>query len=101
MHLNAETAVQTCTQISDFNIAIMALRLTFGGAPNPSEWGAVSESCIDLTNAIMHEPDWNSNELMSPSEHLVPPYQTLRDEMSFRVGKDLFVDVPVNDKGMA
>jgi hypothetical protein len=41
-HLNASTAVQTCTQLRALNLALMILRLSFGAAPCPSEWGAIS-----------------------------------------------------------
>ena len=52
-HLNAETAVQTCTQIPDKNLAVLFLRLTFGEAPGPYEWGVLSESVCDLAIAIL------------------------------------------------
>lgn len=51
-HLNAETAIQTCTQIPEEKLAIIALRLTFGGTPGPYEWGAISEPICDLVNAL-------------------------------------------------
>ena len=36
-HLNADTAIQTCTQLPEEDLAIVALHLTFGGAPGPYE----------------------------------------------------------------
>ncbi len=39
-HLNAATAVQTCTQLSKFNLHLLALRPTLGEAPGP--YGAPS-----------------------------------------------------------
>ena len=39
MHLNGKVVVQTMTQIPELDLAIASLRLTFGGRPNPSEWG--------------------------------------------------------------
>jgi hypothetical protein len=47
-HLNTSTAVQTCTQLPELCLAVMMLRLSFGGAPCPSEWVAISESVYDL-----------------------------------------------------
>ena len=41
-HLNWRTAIQTCTQLPDKNLAILALRLTFGGAPGPYKWGGIA-----------------------------------------------------------
>ena len=37
-HLNARTAVQTCTQLPGKDLAVLFLRLTFGGAPGPYSW---------------------------------------------------------------
>ena len=54
-HLSAETAIQTCTQLSDEKLAIIALRLTFGGAPGSYEWGVISESICDLEIAILQD----------------------------------------------
>ncbi len=50
-HLNAATAVQTCTQIPSEGLALLMLQLTFGGAPCPSEWGSIAELICDLANA--------------------------------------------------
>jgi hypothetical protein len=36
-HLNATTAIQTCTQLPTKGLALMMLQLTFGGAPCPTE----------------------------------------------------------------
>jgi hypothetical protein len=99
MHLNSEVAIQTCTQIPEMGLAVLATRLTFGGRPNPSKWGMVGETCIDLANAIQLDPDWDPDELFSPSQHLVPKYKPLPDDIPFAQAKELFVNIPVNDKG--
>ena len=52
-HLNAMIAIQTCTQLPSEGLALLMLRLTFGGAPCPSEWGSIAESICDLANAIL------------------------------------------------
>ena len=56
-HLNAQYAVQTCTQLPEEDLAILALRLTFAGSPCPYEWGVISESVCDLAMAILHSND--------------------------------------------
>ena len=38
-HLNANTEIRTCTQLPEEDFVIVALCLTFGGAPGPYEWG--------------------------------------------------------------
>ena len=52
-HLIAKTAIQTCTQLSDENLAIIALRLTFRESPGSYEWGVISESICDLAITIL------------------------------------------------
>ena len=37
-HLNADTAIQICTQLTEEDLEIVSLHLTFGGAPGPYEW---------------------------------------------------------------
>ena len=56
-HLGAKTAIQTGTQLPDKNLAVVALRPTFGGAPGPYEWGVILDTVCDLTTAILHEDD--------------------------------------------
>jgi hypothetical protein len=51
-HLNAVTAVKTITQLTEDELCIIMLHLTFGGAPCPFEWNIISESIRDLANAI-------------------------------------------------
>ena len=38
-NLNVDTEIQTCTQLPEEDLAIVALCLTSGGAPGPYEWG--------------------------------------------------------------
>ena len=100
MHLAASTATQTCTQLPDENLAIIALRLTFGGAPGPYEWGVVSESICDLAMRILQDEDWDPNTLHAPNPELVPTAKMLDDDIPFAVGRKLIVDVPVNPRGV-
>ena len=41
------------------NLCFIALRLTFGGAPNPNIWSDLSESITDLANALLQCQAWN------------------------------------------
>ena len=38
-HLNTKTVIQTCTQLPEGNLTVLAPRLTFGSAPSPYELG--------------------------------------------------------------
>ena len=100
-HLSAETAIQTCTQLSDENLAIIALRLTFGGALGSYKWGVISESICDLAIAILQEENWNPKFLRALGSELVRKKIILDDDVPFGVGKELIVDVPVDPKGIA
>lgn len=77
----------------------MALRLTFGGAPCPYEWSIISETICDLATAIAHDKNWCPLTLQAPDQTLVTPPAFLPDDIPFAPGKDLIVDMEVNDRG--
>ena len=97
--MNAEAAVQTCTQSPEENLAIMALRLTFGGLPCPYEWGIISESLCDLSMVFLQCNDWDPYSLRSKLGDLVPQPKVLPDDVPFAEGKDLIVDIPFDPRG--
>ncbi|KAL7526143.1 hypothetical protein ACHAXR_001342 [Thalassiosira sp. AJA248-18] len=101
MHFSAKTATHTCTQLQDKGLAIMSLRLTFGGAPGPYEWGVMSESICNLAMKILHlhDDDWDPNTLHAPNQELVPPAKLLGDDIPFAVGRKLILDIPMNPRG--
>ena len=82
-HLNVNKAIQTCNQIPEEDLAIVALRLTFGGAPGPYEWGVFSESICDLSIAIMENTGWDPTSLCAPNGQIVPPSLFLDDSIPF------------------
>ncbi len=86
-HLNASTAVQTCTQLPELSLAIMMLRLSFGGAPCPLEWGAILESVCDLINTILQHNDWDPLTLFNAAAQAhVPLKELLPDNVPFGIG---------------
>jgi len=86
-HLNAETAVQTCTQLPELRLALMMLRLSFGGAPCPSEFGTFSESICDLIIAILLHDDWDPLTLFAKEAQAhVPPKEVLPEDVPFGIG---------------
>ena len=66
MHIAFETALRSALQFEEEEIAVIMLRLTFGGKACPSEWGAASEIFCDLTNALLNDPSWDPEELYNP-----------------------------------
>ena len=99
MHLSWDTAIKTVTQIPQLLLALMMLRLSFGGAPGPFEFSVASELLCDLIIAIMHNKDWNPYELHGKNQHLVPPPELLDDSIPFAKGLELIVDIPIDPIG--
>ena len=99
MHLNAETASQTCTMLPEFGLLLNWLRLSFGGKPCPYMWGVFSESICDLANAILFNDDWDPFDLLAPNQPLVPPRTLLDDDIPFCAGAELIVEIPIDPRG--
>ena len=57
LHYSMCTTQQSVVAIDDF--VLVALRLTFGGAANLSQWSDISELTCDLTNNIMRDEGWD------------------------------------------
>jgi hypothetical protein len=53
-------------------VAYIALRLTFGGSPNPPTWCSFSEMVTDLSNEIPLCPEWDHEKLRSPDQPEAP-----------------------------
>jgi len=53
-------------------MAYLALRLTFGGSPNPPTWCMVSEMVTDLANEICQCEDWDPVTLHNPVQPVAP-----------------------------
>ena len=92
--------MQKCTQLPEKDLAVLFLRLTFGGAPGPYEWGVLSESICDLAMAILHDDNWDPETLSAPESKLVPETKSFGDKVPFGVGRELIVDVPVDPRGV-
>ncbi len=77
----------------------MMLRLTFGEAPCPLEWGPIAEPICDPANAILLSNDWDPLSLLSPNRHLVPDKIILDNNIPFGIGQDLIIEIPVDPRG--
>ncbi|KAL3757612.1 hypothetical protein ACHAWU_004714 [Discostella pseudostelligera] len=99
-HLYYRIALQSCTQLPTEGLALLPLRLTFGGAPCPYEWSTISELICDLATAIITDEDWDPHTLHSPDQHLVPKPTFLPDDIPFGEGKELIVDIDVDEHGI-
>jgi len=99
--LNWKYALMTIIQIITTGIACIGLRLTFGGACNPSIWNNASESVTDLANAIMQCDDWDPDELHSPLQDTIPPAEENTDPRPFAKALPLCVNWKRDGKGKA
>ena len=97
LHLGWKTAIQTITQYA--NIVFISLRLTFGGYPNTSIWGDVSETTCDLAHAILNHPDWEPETLFSPIISQVPLDKELPGQIPFAQALPTIVQVDINKIG--
>jgi hypothetical protein len=94
---SSKTAFKSLTIFS--GLLLVALRMTFGGAPCPSMWGVISETITDIGNAQLQNKFWDHSDLYgSVSDQIATPL-SLPESVPFHQSKDLSIQVPPNDKG--
>jgi hypothetical protein len=47
------------------NYLLIALRLTFGGAPGPALWGVISETATDISNTLLQNDLLDAQNFMT------------------------------------
>jgi hypothetical protein len=75
-------------------VAYIALRLTFGGSPNPPTWCAFSEMVTDLSNEIPLCTEWDHTKLRSPAQPETPAPVLLPDNVPIARAMPMAVTVP-------
>jgi hypothetical protein len=102
IHLQADTAVKSCTCLD--GLLLLALRMTFGGSPNPAEWSEVSEVMTDLANDLARRLDWDPLLHRSPHQELLNSKAAIdndeghvRREHPFGKAQTLAVNYPDSD----
>jgi hypothetical protein len=75
-------------------VAYIALRLTFGGPPNPPTWCAFSEMVTDLSNEIPLCTEWDHTKLRSPAQPETPAPVLLPDNVPIARAMPMAVTVP-------
>ena len=71
--MNYNTTIQPTTQDPTLDIAMLTLRLTFGGAPNPNDFGLVFETICDLAKYLLLNSKWDHNKHVSSIQNKVSP----------------------------
>jgi hypothetical protein len=95
------TTLKTATQLLEDDLAIITLRLTFGGAPCPFEWGVLSELICNLANKLLMSNEWDPLKLHSYVQHKILTQEYLPDKVPFPIKQELIVNVPVDHCGYA
>jgi hypothetical protein len=98
-HLSSQTATECLTTYN--GLLLMALRMTFGGAPCPSLWGYISETMIDLSNALIQNKYWGHNAIYDKISTTLPAPIHLPDTIPFGQAKEMSVSLPTNDIGFS
>jgi hypothetical protein len=75
-------------------VAFIALRLTFGGSPNPPTWCAFSEMVADLSNEIPLCPSWDPSNLRSPAQPDTPTPEEHPGPEPLAQGRPMAVTIP-------
>ena len=88
----ANAAAQTLSVID--NTAFIALRLTFGGSPNPPAWCSVSEIVADLSNEISQMDHWDPSTLYNPDQPNTPTPKILPPDTPMALAHDMAVLPP-------
>jgi len=95
--LSSRTAMECLTVYKD--LLLVALRLSFGGAPGPNLWGVISESIADIGNAILQNDSWNYSTFFDPLSDTIEEPLSLPDDIPLASTKKLSVTLPLNEKG--
>jgi len=78
--------------------ALIALRMTFGGKPNPSQWSDVSEMATDVSNVLARRDNWDPLALRSPHQHFLDGEpEFVADDVPFAAADPLAVSLPEDD----
>jgi hypothetical protein len=95
--LSSKTAME-CIAIYA-GLLLVALRLTFGGAPGPNIWGVISESITDIGNAILQNKAWDFSSFYDPLSDTIAAPLPLSEVVPFKSAKELSVSLPQNNIG--
>ena len=63
-------------------------------------WGVFSKRICDLANAILFNDNWDPFDLLAPNQPLVPPRVLLDEDIPFKAGTELIVNIPINPRGL-
>ena len=59
---------------------LVALRMTFGGAPDPLHWSNISEVIADLANDLVRRSEWDQSVWSAPRQGILRTSEALDNE---------------------
>ena len=95
IHANATTA-STCIAIVD-EIAFLCIRLPFGTTPAPAEYTTVSEVTIDLGNNLLRDESYDTDDLNSSHQYLLPQEEKQQSSSHLETSYPLSVDITATE----
>ena len=98
IHAKATTAF-TCIAIVD-ELAFLCLMLPFGTTASPAEYTTVSEAEIYLGNDILRDESWDTDDLKSPHQYLLPQEEKQKSEIHLATAYPLAVDITATEASM-
>jgi hypothetical protein len=106
IHFQWESALQSIVTLNgllihdNHQLALVSLRMTFGGSPHPSEFSGLSECIADTTNVLLQDDTWNPDELHSLHNRLLDNEPRLEPKsVPFAPARKLLVDPQLSDRG--
>lgn len=78
---------------------LVALRLTFGGAPGPSIWGVISETITDIGNSLLINKFWDHQSTFDTISSNLDSKISLPAHIPFAQARDTSVSIPAIDTG--
>ena len=70
IHANAKTASKYIAIVHE--LTFLCLRCYFGTTPAPAEYTTISEAKIDLGKDLLRDESWDTDDLNSPYQSLIP-----------------------------
>ena len=104
IHQAAQAAFQSTTTtkgLGNVELALVALRLTFGGRPCPAIFSEFSEMLTDLANVLLQCDDWDPANIRPTHSDLVGTPIMCGQDIPFAQARPTLVPVQVNDSGGA
>ena len=98
IHANTKTA-STCIATVD-KLDFICLRSPFGTTPEPTEYMTVSEAEIDLGNDLIQDESWDTHDLNSSHQYLLPQEDKHQSASHLATSDPLAVDITSTEASM-